>query len=243
MPIARQFTIEYAALFEGILPALQRLGFPLPLSGTSNHFRRSRLVEAGAWDPYNLTEDADLGLRFARLGCSVEMIESTTWEEAPTIWKVWLGQRTRWIKGWMQTYLVHMRHPGLLMREIGGWGFLGMQLTFGAMMLSALVHPWFYVALIVGALSGEPVFMGEGVIWTTAMVVLMSGYVTGVALPALAALRRSGGSLALSALWHPLYWLAISIAAYRAVFDLIARPYYWEKTPHRGSVTSRRRQS
>jgi glycosyltransferase XagB len=102
--ISRQFTLEYAALFEAILPMLERLGFPMPLSGTSNHFRRACLVEAGAWDPYNLTEDADLGMRFARLGYHTAMIESTTWEEAPTTWKVWLGQRTRWIKGWMQAY-------------------------------------------------------------------------------------------------------------------------------------------
>jgi cellulose synthase/poly-beta-1,6-N-acetylglucosamine synthase-like glycosyltransferase len=103
---SRQFTIEYACLFEALLPIYVRAGIPIPLSGTSNHFRRKRLVEAGGWDPFNLTEDADLGLRFARLGFRVDLIESTTWEEAPATWRVWSGQRTRWIKGWMQTYIM-----------------------------------------------------------------------------------------------------------------------------------------
>ena len=240
--LSRQFTIEYAALFEAILPLLERLRLPFPLSGTSNHFRRDRLVEAGAWDPFNLTEDADLGLRFARRGYRVEMIESTTWEEAPATWKVWLGQRTRWIKGWLQTYLVHMRHPARLWRELGGWGFFGVQLTFGAMALSALAHPWMYVALIAEVARGGAIEAGRSAIWMIAYVVLISGYVTGVALPAASAARRRGGWLILSAIWQPIYWLAISLAAYRAVLDLILRPYYWEKTPHRGAhVRPRRR--
>jgi glycosyltransferase XagB len=37
--LARQFALEYAAQFDGLLPALERLGLPIPLGGTSNHFR------------------------------------------------------------------------------------------------------------------------------------------------------------------------------------------------------------
>ncbi len=102
--LTRQFTLEYAALFDAMLPALDRLGLPLPLGGTSNHFRRDHLVAVGAWDPFNVTEDADLGFRLARLGQRVEMLNSTTWEEAPATCSAWLGQRTRWLKGWMKTF-------------------------------------------------------------------------------------------------------------------------------------------
>lgn len=100
--LTRQFTLEYAALFDGILPALEKLGLPLPLGGTSNHFRRCDLERAGAWDPFNVTEDADLGMRLARAQKRVAMLDSVTWEEAPDTIAAWLAQRTRWIKGWMQ---------------------------------------------------------------------------------------------------------------------------------------------
>ncbi len=102
--LTRQFTLEYMALFYGLLPAFQRWRIPIPLGGTSNHFPRAVLAETGGWDPYNVTEDADLGLRLARKGYGVAMIGSTTWEEAPERWRQWLGQRTRWIKGWIQTF-------------------------------------------------------------------------------------------------------------------------------------------
>ena len=102
--LTRQFTVEYTALFDGILPTLKRLELPVPLGGTSNHFPRSVLDAVGGWDPYNVTEDADLGIRLARAGWHVGVLPSTTWEEAPPTWSVWRGQRTRWLKGWMQAY-------------------------------------------------------------------------------------------------------------------------------------------
>ena len=109
--LTRQFTIEYTALFDCILPTLERLELPVPLGGTSNHFPRAVLDAVGGWDPFNVTEDADLGIRLARSGWHVGVLSSSTWEEAPSTFRVWLGQRTRWLKGWMQTYLVHMREP------------------------------------------------------------------------------------------------------------------------------------
>ena len=102
--LTRQFTVEYSALFDGVLPALQNLNLPMPLGGTSNHFPRAVLAELYGWDPYNVTEDADLGIRLARLGYRVGVISSTTWEEAPPTFNLWLKQRTRWLKGWMQTF-------------------------------------------------------------------------------------------------------------------------------------------
>jgi cellulose synthase/poly-beta-1,6-N-acetylglucosamine synthase-like glycosyltransferase len=148
----RQFTVEYTALFDCILPTLERLDLPVPLGGTSNHFPRAVLDAVGGWDPFNVTEDADLGIRLARAGWHVGVLPSTTWEEAPPTFRVWLGQRTRWLKGWMQTYLVHMRAPRRLWRELGAKRFLGLQVLMGGLILSALVHPWFYVLV---ALEGR----------------------------------------------------------------------------------------
>ena len=230
--LARQFTLEYAALFEAILPLLQRLGLPILLGGTSNHFRRSALDEVGGWDPFNVTEDADLGVRLARFGHAVAMLDSDTAEEAPALWRDWLGQRTRWLKGWMQTYAVHMRDPQQLWHDLGAWRFLGFQVTLGGMILSALVHPWFYAVTAYKLLAGQTIFPADNTLWSLCCFNLAAGYLAGISLGLIAAWRSQGRVSALSAFLVPFYWLAISVASYRALHDLYMRPYHWEKTPH-----------
>jgi hypothetical protein len=98
------FALEYAGLFRGLLPMLSLTGLPLPLGGTSNHFRTAELRKIGGWDPYNMTEDADLGLRLYRLGYRSRVIFKPTLEEAPISRSIWIGQRTRWFKGWLRPY-------------------------------------------------------------------------------------------------------------------------------------------
>jgi cellulose synthase/poly-beta-1,6-N-acetylglucosamine synthase-like glycosyltransferase len=234
--LTRQFAIEYTALFDCLLPALERLRLPVPLGGTSNHFPRKVLEEVGGWDPYNVTEDADLGIRLARGGWRVEVLASTTWEEAPVTLKTWLGQRKRWLKGWMQTYLVHMRQPRRLLRELGGRSFLGLQVLMGGLLLSALVHPWYYVlaaldaAYDILAVSGETA--AGRLLWWLGLFNLVTGYVTGVALGGMATTLRGWRGLATHALLMPAYWLLISYAAYEALWQFVTAPYYWEKTEH-----------
>ena len=234
--LTRQFTIEYTALFDCLLPALERLRLPVPLGGTSNHFPRARLDEVGAWDPFNVTEDADLGIRLARNGWQVGVLNSTTWEEAPSTFRSWLSQRTRWLKGWMQTYLVHTREPLRAAHELGLVRFVGMHILMGGLLLSALVHPWFYVLIAFdmayGVLSAAEYALPH-VFWWIGAFNLVAGYVTGVALGSIAVMRRRHRRLAVSAFFMPIYWLLISIAAYRALIQLISEPYRWEKTEHR----------
>jgi len=234
--LTRQFTIEYTALFDCILPTLERLNLPVPLGGTSNHFSRAVLDSVGGWDPFNVTEDADLGIRLARAGWQVGVLPSTTWEEAPPTFRVWLGQRTRWLKGWMQTYLVHMRSPRRLWRELGPRRFVGFQVLMGGLILSALVHPWFYAIvgadLWYGRLLGIPSSMaGQTILWI-GVFNLVVGYLSAIGLGTVAAARRGRLRLAAHAVMMPVYWLAISFAAYRALWQLVTAPYYWEKTEH-----------
>src|SRR5215813_6647195 len=139
--LSRYFSAEYAAHFDIFLPKLAGLQLPLPLGGSSNHFRTATLREVGGWDPHNVTEDADLGMRLARFGYRSGVIDSTTYEEAPANVCVWLGQRSRWFKGWMQTWLVHMREPRQLFLKLGLGGFLTFQLIVGGNALIALAHP------------------------------------------------------------------------------------------------------
>jgi cellulose synthase/poly-beta-1,6-N-acetylglucosamine synthase-like glycosyltransferase len=237
----RQFTIEYTVLFDCILPALERLRLPVPLGGTSNHFPRHVLDAVGGWDPYNVTEDADLGIRLAREGWHVGVLSSTTWEEAPPTFRVWKGQRTRWLKGWMQTYLVHMRRPGQLWRELGARRFIGFQVLMGGMILSSLVHPWFYVLLALDAWQGRFLAVPDGAfgqwLFAIGIVNFVAGYVSAIVVGTIAAMRRGWPRLAMSALFMPVYWIAISFAAYRALGQLITAPFHWEKTEHAGRRT------
>lgn len=244
--LTRQFTIEYGALFDGLLPTLDRLQLPFPLGGTSNHFRVSALNWLMAWDPFNVTEDADLGTRLARSGYRCAVLASTTYEEAPTRLMSWLRQRTRWLKGYMQTWLVHMRSPATLYRELGGKGFVAFHIMLGGTVLSALVHPWFYALatyeLVSGTALGRPASLLGLPFWLIASLDLASGYAAAMALGALALKRRGGQHL-----WHvplmPLYWLLVSAAAYRALWQFATARFMWEKTEHgvAGRVTAPRR--
>jgi glycosyltransferase XagB len=232
----RQFTIEYSALFDAILPALERLRLPVPLGGTSNHFPRATLIGAGAWDPHNVTEDADLGIRLARQGYHTGVLASTTWEEAPPRFGIWFKQRTRWLKGWMQTYLVHTRQPFRLHRELGLRAAVGFHALMGGLIVSALVHPLFYVLLAGYWLSGELLASAETtagtVLWAIACINLALGYLVSILVSMVSVWRRGRRGLAMSALLLPLYWLLISLAAYRAVWQLARDPFRWEKTEH-----------
>lgn len=245
--ISRQFTIEYTVLFDAILPTLERYGLPVPLGGTSNHFRRETLERVSAWDPFNVTEDADLGIRLARLGYTTAVLNSTTWEEAPTTFGVWLRQRTRWVKGWMQTLLVHTRDMSALHRELGAAGTLGFHAIFAGLVMSALVQPLY--ALLFGwqAWTGrlltpaESTF--EAVLLWIALGNLAVGYIVSILVGIISVLRRGRRALALHALLMPVYWLLISFAAYRALWQLVRAPYLWEKTPHGAAKPRARRQA
>lgn len=242
--LARYFTAEYAGQFDVFLPGLTALGLPLPLGGSSNHFYTATLHEVGGWDPYNVTEDADLGMRLVRFGYRADMIDSTTYEEAPARIGAWLRQRTRWFKGWMQTWLVHMRQPRRLLRDLGLPGFIAFQLMVGGNALAALVHPLFIGGLIYSiARTGE--FWGDdtapllvpGVVYAVTAVCgyLSSGYL------GWHGLRRRG--LLLTGwvlLLTPLHWMLLSIAGWRAVYQLIVAPFAWEKTEHGLARTSHR---
>jgi glycosyltransferase XagB len=239
--LSRQFTIEYATLFRGLLPLLSRFGLPLPLGGTSNHFRIGVLRALGAWDPYNVTEDADLGMRLHRAGYRVETLDSTTYEEACCQAVPWVKQRTRWLKGWMQTFGVHMRAPAATLRETGLAGFLAFQAYFAGIIASSLAHPLFYALLAWSAFEGTLFKAGttlrDDVLLTIAIVNFIGGYAVNLALGVMSLRGTGHRGLWLHAIFVPLYWLCVSAAAYRAVWQLIRAPFYWEKTEHGVSRT------
>jgi cellulose synthase/poly-beta-1,6-N-acetylglucosamine synthase-like glycosyltransferase len=241
--LTRMFTAEYAGLFDVLLPGLARLRLPLPLGGSSNHFRTAVLRAIGGWDAHNLTEDADLGMRLARFGYVSAVIASTTYEEAPARFFAWLKQRRRWFQGWMQTWIVHMRAPFRLMRELGPLGFITLQLVVGGTVLAALVHPVFLAALALDLATAEPRF-GENraeiilssLYWST----LIGGYATSAVLGLVGLAQRRLLSTAWVLLLVPVHWLLLSLAAWQALWKLVRDPYRWDKTEHGLARTSRR---
>ena len=215
----------------------------MPLGGSSNHFRTAVLREIGAWDPYNVTEDADLGTRLARCGYHTAIIESTTYEEAPARCGPWLKQRTRWFKGWMQTWLVHMRRPDHLMRELRPVGFAVFQLIVGGTVLAALVHPVFAIALAWQLTVGLPVVGQDqhagAILMGIHGATLVVGYLASGILGFVGLARRHLLASAWVLLLIPVHWMLLSLAAWRALLHLLIFPYRWEKTEHGLARTSR----
>lgn len=239
--MTRFFTLEYAALFDVLNPALARWGLPVPLGGTSNHFRTAALRRIGGWDAWNVTEDADLGLRLARFGYRTADLPSSTFEEAPRTLSAWMRQRTRWLKGFMQTSITHSRHPGSLIRELGWRGAAGALGLTGGTVASALVYPVLTLASL--RELGRP-WMDDPValLWQIGSVTVFGLGLLAMLAPALVAIRRRR-------LWRllpfvpllPVYYALVSVAAWRALWELVRSPYRWNKTDHGWATTSRRR--
>jgi len=229
------FAAEYAALFDVFNKGLAALGLPLFLGGTSNHFRIEALCEIGYWDAFNVTEDADLGLRLARAGYNVRTFSSDTYEEAPAVFQALVKQRTRWFKGWMQTAIVHCRHPLRLLADLGPRRAGAVCAMFVGGFLGPLLGPLLAARLVHDALFGELLRPQTGLeiacstVWCflalAGAVALLWPLILGMRRRRLAARRRA-------LLYLPLWLLMLSIAAWRAFFELWSRPFHWEKTEH-----------
>jgi cellulose synthase/poly-beta-1,6-N-acetylglucosamine synthase-like glycosyltransferase len=231
--LTRMFTLEYSAWFDYMLPGLDQLHLPIPLGGTSNHFRVDALRELGGWDPFNVTEDADLGLRAAAQGRRIGIIESTTWEEACSEWKAWIRQRTRWIKGYMVTALVQLRNPVDAWRRLGARGMVGLIGLIAGTPALFLASPLVWAFFLYTFLGGTvPDFTLPGWLKVVTLATLFIGNGSMIAMTAFAARRRRNSGLVGYALLNPAYWVLHSIAAWRALVQLVTKPAHWEKTPH-----------
>ena len=227
------FANEYSMHFELILPAMGAAEAPVPLGGTSNHFKTAALRELGAWDPFNVTEDADLGMRLHREGHRTAVLDSTTLEEANSQVGNWIRQRSRWNKGHIQTWLVHMRHPLQLLRQTGVRGFVSFNLTMGSAFV-LLINPVFWALTTLYALTQwgfiEQIF--PGAIFYTASLMLFVGNFVFVYLNVAGSLQRGEFGLTRTALLSPIYWALMSFAAWKGFLQLFTNPFYWEKTEH-----------
>lgn len=235
--LTRMFTAEYSLWFDLILPGLQSIGAPIPLGGTSNNFKKSVLQELAGWDAYNVTEDCDLGMRLAKKGFRTAIVDSTTLEEANSGYHNWYRQRSRWIKGYMQTYLVHMRAPLQSVREFGLRNFLLLQLTIGGKVLSMFVNPLLWLITFAYFASRtqvapiiEPFF--PPVVLYLGVVSLIFGNFFYVYAYLIGLAKRREFRVMKFVFLVPFYWLGMSVAAWKALYELVVKPHYWQKTNH-----------
>ncbi|WMS44258.1 glycosyltransferase family 2 protein [Acuticoccus sp. MNP-M23] len=231
--LTRMFTIEYACLFDRLMPAIAARGRLILLGGTSNHFRAEALLAVGGWDPYNVTEDADLAVRLVRRGFRIGMIESDTFEESPLAVGAWIKQRSRWFKGYMQTWLVHNRAPLSLLRELGWRDTLVMHLFILGALTAAMAHNVVLLALLAALLGLLPVTFESPWLAVLHGSAAVMSYGVNFALGAVTIRdRRRRGLSPWLVLWFPVYWVLMGVAVAIGLYDLIRRPHHWRKTEH-----------
>jgi cellulose synthase/poly-beta-1,6-N-acetylglucosamine synthase-like glycosyltransferase len=233
-PLTRMFTLEYSFWFDYMLPGLEYGRLAIPLGGTSNHFRVSGLRRLGGWDPYNVTEDADLGIRASAEGMRVGVIDSTTYEEANTSYPNFVRQRSRWIKGYMQTTLVHLRQPFRLVKVAGLRQTLSFLFLVGGTPATFLAVPLLYAVFLASLLldPDQLSFLFPGWVLWLSLFNLGVGSALMIYVSMMGAFKRRRYGLVLWGLANPAYWLLHSVAAYKALWQLVTKPHYWEKTAH-----------
>lgn len=235
--LTRVFTAEYSLWFDLILPGLQSINAPIPLGGTSNHFRKKDLLAIRAWDSFNVTEDADLGIRLAKNGRKTAILNSTTLEEANSNTRNWFHQRTRWIKGYIQTYLVHTRDPKDHVASTGRKVFLIFNLIIGGKVLSALLNPCMWVLTILYFLYRAHIglfiesFFPPYILYMGVICFFFGNFLY-LFYYMLGASKRGQDDLIKYVFLVPFYWIMMSAAAWRAVYTLITERHYWPKTIH-----------
>jgi glycosyltransferase XagB len=228
------FALEYEIWFNHFLQGLVALKLPIPLSGTSTHMRTSDILKIGGWDSYNVTEDCDLGIRLNAAGYDTLILDSTTHEEAVSKIPIGIKQRTRWLKGYLQTLITHLRNPIQAYKTFKLYRMLGIYAIIGGQVFSALLHPacWFFYA--VSFFNFVPITTHLSGLYTFILNFLM---LTGFILPVVQAsitsmVTKKNYQLILFSFLHNIYWCFAGYAAYRALWQLLSCPFKWEKTPH-----------
>lgn len=235
--LTRIFTAEYSLWFDLILTGLQSIKAPIPLGGTSNHFRTKDLLYLKGWDSFNVTEDADLGIRLAKLGYTTAIIDSVTLEEANSSLLSWFGQRSRWIKGYMQTYLVHMRNFEDFRSDKRKFHMVTFQLVIGGKILSVFVNPLMWAITILYFLFRAHIgtfiesFFPRPILYIGVLSLVFGNFLY-LYYYVIGCKQHGHHKIVKYAVFIPLYWLAMSIAAWIAAYEFLIKPHYWSKTKH-----------
>ena len=229
--LTRLFAIEYAQWFSFLLPGLLALDAPVTLGGTSNHFKRHILEKVGLWDAYNVTEDADLGIRLHHNDYRVKIIDSYTLEEGAIEPIMWIRQRARWIKGFIQTIIVYMKSFNIRKPPIKSITLITIFFIMGTC-------SFFLIPIIIFLIA-------KGVAITSIWISTLSCslvYIYSALYCSMRELRYTknpkiykGGNLLqdiMCIIIWPFYFILHSVAAYLGLIQLYFDPFKWNKTPH-----------
>lgn len=233
--LTKLFNAEFSFYYDMFIPGLERLRFPMPLSGHSTHFRHEALRAIGAWDPYNVTEDCDIGIRIFRAGYRTGFIDSVSKEEATNTITSWIFQRTRWMKGFIQTSIVHLRHPFRFKNEVRGWRnfFAFLMIVPGTVLVNVLnLINWIVLVLWVTMRPSTIQALFPGPILYLAVTTFVMGNIIFVYLNLMGSYMRKRFGLVKYSLLSPFYWILLAFATTRASIQILTKPHHWEKTKH-----------
>jgi hypothetical protein len=218
--LTQLFSIEYSLLFDFILEGLERLKMPIPLGGTSNHFITKELRELGGWDAFNVTEDADLGFRLYSKGYRCELIGNTTLEESPISVSGWLMQRSRWIKGHMLTSLLHIQQLKYLnIRQVLGIYFY--------LYLPNITYVLLPIYLLISCFIKEKMILSSLFYFNIALSIVLP-----IIYSIFVVHLKKWSKMKLSIILSPFYYLLFPIAAVRSCWQILTKPFHWDKTEH-----------
>lgn len=231
------FSIEYSMWFDFTIRSIDKFGSFFPLGGTSNHFKAKKLLELGKWDGFNVTEDAELGVRIARAGYKVSYLNSITEEECPITIHAWIKQRTRWIKGFMQTFCEYMffKKPICIKSTINFKPIRKLKffdiITFNLFIMMSF---FFFITMMVIFLNLDIatnikdfkllIIMSYINIFSFLIMTYMSFIIIIV--------KNKIKFNVFYLILFPFYWILHYIAGVRACYYLIVKPFYWAKTKH-----------
>ncbi|ARO14131.1 processive 1,2-diacylglycerol beta-glucosyltransferase [Ketogulonicigenium robustum] len=231
--LTRCFTLEYAVWFRLFLPGLGRMGMVVPLGGTTLFLRDTAIRALHGWDAHNVTEDADLGIRIARAGYRTQIIDITTQEEANGRLWPWVKQRSRWLKGFAMTWAAQMRDPAALLRDIGPIRFGVLQIMLIGMLVQTLLAPllWSMWLIVLGLPHPLTRFVAPDLLRATAIAFFAAEAVQLVTYTIGAKRAGKCGLIPWSPLMH-LYFPLATAALIKALWEMVKRPHYWDKTRH-----------
>ncbi len=214
--LTKFFFLEYLNWFHYLLPGIQTMNMPVPLGGSSNHFSVKALKKAFFWDAYNVTEDADLGLRLAQMGYKTKIIDSETFEESPITILSWIKQRARWIKGYMETYVVRLRNT------TGFRGIVLLNLFVGSTAFTFFSAPFLLFSMILNPFFNELFLCYFIIVYITNSIIFF----------VIIKQNRLSLTFYVVSLLFPIYKLLHSITAFLALWEFIMHPQRWNKTNH-----------
>lgn len=224
--ITKLFSLDYGLLYNCVLAGLKKLNMPIPLGGTSNHFIKDKLIELGGWDAFNVTEDADLGIRIYQQGYRTELINSTTLEESPISFRSWIIQRSRWIKGHILTSLLHLQTNS---NNLPFKQKIGLYFTLLLPNLSYPLIPVYLLLHFVMIDNNELNFLWKINVYLSVILPISYGI--------LLIYSQKWNNLKSVIFATPFYYALLAIAAIRSVIEIFKRPFYWDKTEHGISKT------